>query len=503
MASLNTVPAAFADFTPRSSSVVEAAGAVWALAPSAAGLDLLVWVPAGATVDTARLEGRALPRDGGVLFVGPRSTTNAATVRQYLPWLAPKPVGLATSAGLGDRLGLATPGHVRALRASGGAIVPVFAQQSIREMTRTGRSPQEVLDAATWGAFEAGWRDPMGSDADHLKTTDDIDRCLDAGFTGFTIDPGAYVDGTADTAALEDVRASVAGLPWDQLADTPEGLASRYTGASMDIDGHVVSFDERTLWRAAAKYGRAVAHVVVLYRHLLGRVPSRAFDFEVSVDETETPTTPAEHVYVARELARLGVRWESLAPRFVGRFEKGVDYIGDLAAFEAEFVVHAAIARRLGPYKISLHSGSDKFSIYPIVAKHTRGLVHLKTAGTSYLEALRAVAMAAPALFREIYAFAAERYDEDRASYHGSADLAKAPDVAHLADDELTHVLDQFDARQVLHVTFGSVLRTTDPTGALRFGGRLMDVLRAHPDTYGECLAQHFTRHLVPFVRAN
>ena len=153
----------------------------------------------------------------------------------------------------------------------------------------------------------------------------------------------------------------------------------------------------------------------------------------MSVDETATPTSVAEHVFVASELKRLGVKWVSLAPRFVGEFEKGVDYIGDLDAFRRSFAQHVAVAQHFGPYKISIHSGSDKFSIYPIAAELTGGLVHLKTAGTSYLEALRAIAKIDPALFREIMAFAIERYPEDRASYHVSADLAKVPAPESLA----------------------------------------------------------------------
>ena len=125
-------------------------------------------------------------------------------------------------------------------------------------------------------------------------------------------------------------------------------------------------------------------------------------DMELSVDETDTPTSPEEHYFIANELRRLGVRLVSLAPRYVGRFEKGVDYIGDLDRFAATFTQHAAIARTLGPYKLGLHSGSDKFAIYPIVADIANGLFHLKTAGTSYLEALRTVARFEPALFREI-----------------------------------------------------------------------------------------------------
>jgi hypothetical protein len=168
-----------------------------------------------------------------------------------------------------------------------------------------------------------------------------------------------------------------------------------------------------------------------------------------------------------------------------------VDYIGDLDGFEVELAKHAAIARILGPYKLSIHSGSDKFSIYPLIAQHTRGLAHLKTAGTSYLEALRVVAQVEPSLFRQILAYAIERYPEDRATYHVSADLAKIPAPDTLADADLSALLDQFDARQVLHVTFGSMLD--------RFGGEILSVLAAHEEAHYAALEDHFEKHLSPF----
>jgi hypothetical protein len=224
------------------------------------------------------------------------------------------------------------------------------------------------------------------------------------------------------------------------------------------------------------------------------------FDLEVSVDETDTPTTPAEHIFVATELRRLGVRWVSLAPRFVGRFEKGVDYIGDVAALDSDIRVHAAIARAFGSYKISLHSGSDKFSIYEAAVAHTRGVVHLKTAGTSYLEALRAVAESSPALFRAIYGFARGRYDQDRASYHVSATVASAPEPASVADADLAALLEDFHTRQILHVTFGSVLTARHADGGFVFADRLRSILQDHPDVYAECLERHFVRHLRPFA---
>ncbi len=434
------------------------------------------------------------------LLLCPLTARNAERLRSRLPWLRPRPLGLRTSAGLGDRLGLATPGHVRAVRAAGGDLAPVFAQQSIREMERTARTPQQVMDDAMWGVFAEGWQGGFGADADHLKTPHDVDVCVAAGYTFFTFDPGAHVSSVDEHSSPSSLREAFHRLPWDELADTPESLTTRYAGKTLELEGHTVEFDDATVPRAAVKYGRAVAHVAQMYRHLERLMAGREFDVEVSVDETESPTTHAEHVYIASELQRLDVRWISLAPRYIGRFEKGVDYIGDLAAFEADLAVHAAIARCLGPYKLSLHSGSDKFSIYEVAARQTQGLVHLKTAGTSYLEALRTVAGLGPALFRAIYEFSLGRYDSDRASYHVSARVDRSPSPSSLSDEELPTLLDQFDAREILHVTFGSVLRAQYEDGSPRFYHDLMAVLRAHPDAYAGHLEAHFLRHLRPFA---
>jgi hypothetical protein len=447
----------------------------------------------GISGDSAGFEGE--PQ--GKLLLCPLTAANAAALREKLQWLRPRPLGLQKSAGCGDRLGLATPGHIQALRQVGG-IAPILAQQSMRENARTGRTPQQVIDDATWGVFQEGWREPWGADADHLKTTEDIDLCVAAGYTFYTIDPGARVDNAAHTAPVDVLRDKIRALPWTELEDTPEALRERYLGRRFEVETLTLEFDEAGLLRAAAKYGRAIAHTVHMYRHLVNQAQN--VELEMSVDETETPTSSEEHFFIASELRRLGVQWVSLAPRYVGRFEKGVDYIGDLGAFEAEFAQHAAIARVIGPYKLSLHSGSDKFSIYPIVARLTEGdsagltraLVHLKTAGTSYLEALRAVAQVEPSLFRAILAYAIERYPADRATYHVSGDLTNIPAAESLPDEKLPELLDQFDARQVLHVTFGSALE--------RFGRELLAVLAAHEEAHYGSLAAHLKKHLIPFA---
>jgi hypothetical protein len=432
-----------------------------------------------------------------ILTLCPTDHANAVALRRAMPFTAPIPLGLRKSIGCGDRLGLATPGHVHAVRK--GTMAPIFAQQSIREMTRTQRTPEQVMDDATWGVFQEGWREGFGADADHLKTLDDADRCIAAGFIFYTVDPGDHVDNAADADDVTTLRQKVEALPWDELEASSDDLRRTYLGQKLDVGDFAITFSEEELLRAAAKYSRAVAHTVRMYRHVADQMGDQAFELEMSVDETETPTTIPEHYFVASELNRLGVKWVSLAPRYIGRFEKGVDYIGDLDAFEADFAQHVAIAKALGPYKLSLHSGSDKFSIYPIFARVAGDLVHLKTAGTSYLEALRAIAGTDPGLFREILAFAFERYDEDRASYHVSADPTKVATPDQLADDELATVLDDFDGREMLHVTFGSVLTIRDAAGDYRYRDRLLDALQANEQAHYAALEAHFDRHIAPF----
>ncbi len=430
------------------------------------------------------------------LLVGPANAHNAAQLRTRVPFLVPQPLGLKKSVGCGDRLGLATPGHIRAVRKH--QMRPIFAQQSIREMERTGRTPRQVMDDAMWGVLQEGWRQGFGADADHLKTFEHVDRCVAAGFTFFTVDPSEYVDNRAESAPPDAVMRAVEALPWDLLDASVEKLRALYLGRKFDVGDFPLDFTEETLWRAAAKYSRAIAHTVQMYHHIRSSL-SRPFELEMSVDETDSPTSVSEHFFVASELRRLGVEWVSLAPRFVGRFEKGVDYIGDLDAFANTFRKHVAVAQALGPYKLSLHSGSDKFSIYPIVAELAGEYVHLKTAGTSYLVALEVVSRHAPDLFREILAFARERYEVDRATYHVSADLSRVPAPESLSDEELPRIIHDFHGRQVLHVTFGSVLTARAPDGTYRFRDRLLRVLWAHEEAYSAALEAHFDKHLAPF----
>ncbi|MBX3436845.1 MAG: hypothetical protein KF861_05080 [Planctomycetaceae bacterium] len=412
----------------------------------------------------------------------------------------PQTLGLSASFGFGDRIGLATPGHVEAMRRAGGAILPIFPQQSIREMARTGRAPQDVMRDALDGLRASGWTGMTGADADHLKTPQDVDVTIEAGFTFFTIDPSGHVDQQADDydeVTLQEKFAQVRPeIEWYERA----------LGRSLHLsNGTSIDLDEPACLRAAVKYGRAINAAIALSDHIRLRSDQtgRPYEIELSVDETAQPTTLAEHYLIAEECLSRGMKLVSLAPRFIGDFEKGVDYKGDVAALERSLADHAAIAALLGPYKLSLHSGSDKLSMYAALARATEGRFHVKTAGTSYLEALRVVARHDETLFRRIIDSARACYNRDKATYHVSATLDSAPPPASVSDGaELERLYLEcwedvapgagFTAagRQILHCTFGSIL--TDG----QLGPAVRGVLEAYPETYTEVLAEHFARHL-------
>lgn len=428
----------------------------------------------------------------------PMTHENAVVIRELFDHTRPRLIGLANSFGLGDRIGLANPGHVQAIKNSG--FRPVLAQQSIRELTRTNRTPEEVMDAATWAVFQEGYKQGFGADADHLKTTDDIDLMVRAGFTMFTIDPSEYVVNEASELPEDELTRRAAGIRWEMIHDSFDECMKRYGGRSIALDGSLtLSPSHHDVLQAVVKYGNVIAHVVSMNAHLKTKHRDHPSEVEVSVDETDSPTTLFEHYFIANELKRLGVELISLAPRFIGDFEKGIDYRGDIDAFTDEYKKHVTIAEKLGPYKLSIHSGSDKFTVYEAIGKLGAGHVHVKTAGTSYLEALRVVSVKEPELFRDILQFSRDNFEKEKQTYHVSGSLEHVPDPGTMEDHELVQLFDNDDARQVLHVAFGKVLTVRDENGEYMFKNKIITCLSTNEELHYRFVKKHFRRHIEPF----
>jgi hypothetical protein len=430
-------------------------------------------------------KGERFEVEGQALHFCPMDKDNAGLMRRVLPFTAPSALGgREITFGVGDRLGFASPGHLRLF--SRYQVSPVVAQQSVRELSLTCRTYEDVLAAATWAVFQTGFDRPWGADGDHLKTVDWVKKALAIGFTMITADVSDYIRGEHQEAPADRVEQAYGRLD----AGYRRRIESHYLDLALDLDtGETVRFTREELARAALVYREAVEHAERMYRAGMEVKGAGGFDFELSVDETATPTTPQAHLFVAQEAQRVGVTLSSLAPRFVGEFQKGIDYIGDPEEFRRTFRTHAAIARRLG-YRISIHSGSDKFTIFPIVGEESRGRYHLKTAGTNWLEALRVIARVDPPLFRQIYRHALANFEKARANYHVTTNLDNLPDPATASEAKLLALFAEPDARQVLHITYGEIL------GDAELSRRFYEVLRLNIEGYWQALEEHIGRHL-------
>ena len=406
---------------------------------------------------------------------------NADVLRSLFPFTAPIPVlRKERSFGVGDRLGIATQGHIKVFEKY--QAFPVLAQQSIRELDLTNRTYEDVLDAVTFAVYRDGFKKGFGADGDHLKKPEDIEYALSLGFTMITLD-------CSDHIKNDVTDNSVSGK------SVPKNYADKYLNKSFDIgNGIKLEFSENELLKILEIYVGAIDFAAQMYNKFLKDGKYDA-DFEISIDETATPTTPLQHFFVAKELIDRGVVFATVAPRFCGEFQKGIDYIGDINQFEAEMKFHAEIARHFR-YKLSIHSGSDKFSTFPIIARETKGIFHVKTAGTNWLEAMRTVAIADPSLYREVHKYALIAFHEATAYYHVTTDLHKIPDIDTLSDEELPKLFCNNDARQLIHITYGLILNKKEADGTFSFKDKLYKLWNDNEDIYADALINHIGRHL-------
>lgn len=419
----------------------------------------------------------------------PLTHHNRLVLNKYFDYTVPRAFGTQVATiGLGDRLGVASPGHIQTVRDRD--VKPILAQQSIRELDLTGRDYKEVMDAACFAVFQEGYKGGFGADGDHLKKEEDIEMSLDLGFTMLTLDCSEKIDNTIeglDAAALEQKYMALD-------AERRSYFEQKYLDQSFQIIETAVHFDKSSLMKNVLIYSEAVEFMVYIYNKYI-RDASREIDFEISIDETLTPTAPESHYFVAKELYDRGVEIYSMAPRFCGEFQKGIDYIGDIAQFEQELKVHAEIADHFG-YKLSIHSGSDKFSVFPIIAKYTKGRFHVKTAGTNWLEAVRTVAKVHPDLYRRMHQYALEHVHEAMKYYHVTTDLDAIQPLDEVSDADLPKYMDEDNARQLIHITYGILLQAKDEQGNSLFKDEFFRTLSEQEDEYNRSLMSHIGKHL-------
>lgn len=436
---------------------------------------------------SSKFVGQQIKGHGLFARICPLNEKNAAVIRELFPWTSPVSLRRKkTTVGCGDRLGLAGPGHIAAIREFD--VSPVLAQQSIRELTLTGRTYRNVVDDTIFSVYQCGYEDGYGADGDHLKTIADINLALAADIPMITLDLSGVVFAEAGNWDASKIDSAYRNLP----GDIQTRFKELYFNRLFQTDNLSIKMDVLTVKRCAVMYLKALDFISEAYRHLMEK-RRNDFDLEISIDEAASPTLPEHHLFIANELKSRGVEVNSLAPKFIGEFQKGIDYIGDLKEFSRQFAEHCEISKAFGNYKISIHSGSDKFRVFPAIGKITNMHFHAKTAGTSWLEAVRVIATKSPELYRTMHKRALEKFEDALKLYHVTGNITKIPDIDSLQDRELPELMNMDEARQLLHITYGSILNSS----AIR--PVFFSAMHKYEDVYHEKIKGHFEKHLKGF----
>ncbi|MBF8294735.1 MAG: hypothetical protein HW389_1280 [Bacteroidetes bacterium] len=405
------------------------------------------------------------------------------------------------SIGVGDRFGHQGAAQLQALQQAdqrGVKIVPVW-NKSFREHTIVGTQPADTRHAADGAVKECSWKHSYYVDADHIGLKN-VDLFLDSS-NFYTLDVADFIGKAAEEREIASFVKSMA----------------KYT-AEFPLSGvrTTTRVTEEDLAAIGKKYLFAVKEAGRIYRHIAEKKGAENFVAEVSTDEANEPQTPAQLFFILAALAEEGVRVQTIAPKFTGSFLKGIDYVGSVDQFATEFeedllvIAHAVKTFDLPKnLKLSVHSGSDKFSLYPVIrraiGKHDAGL-HLKTAGTTWLEELIGLAMSGPEGLRvaqEVYATAHARIDELCKPYETviNIDRSKLPDpqlVRRWGSEEYASALrhTQSDPRYNLH--FRQLLHVGYKVAA-EMGGEYLRMLEKYQEVVGQNVTENlFDRHINP-----
>ncbi len=414
------------------------------------------------------------------------------------------------SIGVGDRFAHQAKAQLQAclLAAEQGVdVIPVW-NKSNREHTIIGSEPGSVRSAADAAVRELGWTKPHHLDADHIRL-DTVDRFL-AACDFYTIDVADSIGLPAEASAVKAFVEKHSGPGGTGIpACVPDAQARMPVPPVADIP-------RAEMQRVAVKYLKAVQDAGAIYRKIAAAKGAENVIAEVSMDETDSPQTPPELLLILAMLADEGVPVQTIAPKFTGRFNKGVDYVGDLKQFEKEFredlAVIALAVRKFGlpaSLKLSVHSGSDKFSLYPIMRKAIRDYgagLHLKTAGTTWLEEVIGLAEAdgdGLGLAKEIYAKALKKKDELCVPYASVIDI----DAGKLPSETVVNAWtsEQFVAalrHEPANPAFNPSLRQLIHVGfkvAAQMGDRYLKMLETcEPSITRNVTGNLFDRHLKP-----
>jgi hypothetical protein len=400
---------------------------------------------------------------------------NSKKILSIFPELKPSRMDKKLSVGFGDRIGIAAAAHVRASQKYD--FFPLFAQQSAREITKTSRDCETVLHNAVIGVFQEGYRSSWGADADHLRDEKWLKIMLDNSYVPysmFTIDTYEYINLKEDPSDsyLDDIH-----------FQERFKRAKKYIGKCFNFAGQRFEFTADNILFIVKRYYKSIDFLTKCFNLIKNKIDR--FDFEPTFDEREVETTPLEHFYIASELISEGITFSTIAPKFPGLFEKGIDYIGNLKNFIGALKIHGEIAKYFGNYRLSFHSADDKYKIFKYFHELLGDCFHVKTSGTTWMESLRTVAVFNPDLFKKIIEIVLVGAEENSKDYHITLDFKKIN--KDLQKKDPAQLIDIKETRQLLHVSYGTVLS--------EYRKEIVETLFNYEEEYMKNIIKNYSKH--------
>jgi len=405
------------------------------------------------------------------------SIENSKKILNFLEYLKPVKTNQKASLGFGDRIGIASGAHVKLVNEYN--FFPVFAQQSVREITKTGKNCESVLHNAVMGVLQEGYKGVWGADADHIRDKKWLNIMINneyVPYTMYTIDTYDYIN-TSEVINKGD-------LSTDRNFNQRMKKARKYIGKNLNLNGYSFKYDENNLFSIVKKYYKSLDFLKDCYEMI--KFSNQEFDFEPTFDEKDIDTKPEDHFYIASELLSEGIYFNTLALKLPGRLEKGIDYIGNLDKFISNLSIHREIVNYFGCYKLSLHSADDKFMLFKPWREILKEDFHIKTSGTTWMESLRTIAQLKPSLFKEIFKSALINAEESSSDYNINLGYKKIFELSRDIDCE--DLIDILDTRQLLHVSYGPIID--------KFKNNIIEVLSKNEDLYYGNIIKNYKNQL-------
>jgi tagaturonate epimerase len=416
--------------------------------------------------------------DDKPLYIGLFDTLkdNAKKIIPFFPYLYPKKINKKSSFGFGDRIGNTSGIHSNF--AASYNIFPLFAQQSVREITKTSKKVEDILHDAVLGVFQSGFKNDWGADADHVRDKKWLTNMINNNYlpySMFTIDTFDYINLKPDSS----------GNCPENDKDFKERMvkAKKYIGRKIKFLDWEFTYGEDELLEIVRKYYKCLDHLKDCFSLIKEKISE--FDFEPTFDETDIVTKPEEHFFLASELTGDGVDFSTFALRFPGVFEKSVDFYGNESELESSIKVHNEIAKHFGSYKLSLHSADYKFKVFKLFRNIAYDDFHMKLGGSSWREAVHTIAEIDKDLFRMILNISLEKAEENSIAYHMKMDTDKISKLINTKD--LSGLFEIKEVVQLLEISYGTILE--------RYRNIIEDMLMKNEDRYEENIADNYRLH--------